>query len=174
MYKRNLMAVGATVLAGILLSGCGSALTDQQFSEAALSTCSALRENSAASETLYSGGLSYAYTAAATELNALKTSEETAPNGTLLRSGISGLADSYLQLEVALEDATTQAGISGVYTLMIMDDGTFMAYPGDDIFSIQPLNVDPSIWAAIQANLTQVEDAAQALGLDGCSPIGGA
>jgi len=178
MHRKNRMAIGVAVLAGSLLSGCGStsSLSDQEFSDAALSTCSTLKEVTATLDWLSFGELSDAYAAAARELNALQITGESAPNGTLLRSYLAELADSYSLLEVAVEDAMAAivGGASGSLSVMVADDGTFFAYPGDDMFDIERLDVDPSAWVAVQTNLTQVEDAAQTLGLSDCSPGGGA
>ncbi len=174
MRKKERMTIGVAVIAGLVLSGCGSTsvLSDEEFSDAALSTCSALKESidTAMSEAPSFEQLAEYYDTAAQELDALNFTEESAPNGALLQTSLAGLADSYSLFEVAVKDAVRRAGIPGSYSLLVTESGGVMVLPGGSIFDAEKLDVDPSAWVPVQTNLTQVSDAAQVLGLSDCSP----
>jgi hypothetical protein len=178
VFKMSRIQTHAKVVVAVLLSfllcGCGpTPLNDQEFTKSASATCSALNKAIVVLPKVASGWDYYElqasdYKTAADALDKLTITNESAPNGTALRSGIRDLAKENQALSSALQSALSEAGLGGGATLVIADDGHFSAY-GTSVFHITVLNVDPSLLTKIRQTQQQVAQVAQQLGLSDCA-----
>ena len=169
MNNKTLTPIICLFVTVLLLASCGpKALNDVEFADAARNVCSTLQTDSASLGELDLAARAVAYRKAVDALLALNITEKSAPEGTLLRSGLTGLADSFDKFGKAINDATVKADLKAPVTVMVGDDGTVFAYSGKDIFGITKLDIDPGIFSNLQANQLQVQKAATSLKLEEC------
>ena len=153
----------------LLFAGCGpKALSDMEFADAAQDVCSTLHTESASLSDLDLTARAAAYQHAVDALVALNITEESAPQGTKLRSGLTRLADSFGEFGKAISDATLKANLQEPVAIAITEDGSVFGYPESSVFDITKLDVDPTILSDLRTYQAQVQEAATSLKLEDC------
>jgi hypothetical protein len=165
----KLISMICLFVTSLLLASCGSkALNDVEFADAAREVCSTLNTESASLDKLDFASRAAAYRRAADALAGLEITEKSAPQGTGLRSGLAGLADSFDKLGKAIDDAVLKANLNAPVTLMITEDGTVFAYTGS-ILNLTRLDIEPAIVSDLKATQARVREAAISLKLEECA-----
>lgn len=173
----------AFVVSLILLSGCAPGqllgptftptpayLTDEEFTEVAQAVCGNLKTEIANLDPFMLFDLepkANAYRKATDALIDLEITEQSAPNGFHLRSGLIELADLSDVLGKQISEAINQAGLDGPITIMITDNGGVFAHTGS-IFDTTRLDVDATLIEKLQSVIEQTDEAAITLGLEDC------
>lgn len=153
----------------LLLASCGpKTLNDAEFADAARNVCSSLQSVSASLGQLDLAARSAAYRQAVDALVVLNITEKSAPEGTLLRSGLNGLADSFEKFDKAIDDAIDKANLEAPVSVAVTEHGTVLAFPGNNVLHVTELDIDPTIFLDLQANQLQVQEAATNLKLEEC------
>ena len=178
--KKWLQQTAGVTLILLLLAGCGGTaaiepeptarfLSDEEFVIAAQGTCEALAAELASLEELDFSGRAEAYHRAAGTLAALEISEESAPQGTLLRTSLAELAGAFETFSGALDQALAEAGIDKPAILMWSEDGDVYASAGS-IFDMVKLEIDNAVVTRLTTGVDTAREAANALGLEECAP----
>jgi hypothetical protein len=103
-------------------------------------------------------------------LNKFNIREESAPQGFLLRTGLSELADAEENFAIAFDEALTTAGIDSVVSWALFPQGYVLVSDTGSMLDSTRLDIDPVIVTEMLSKLTEVQDAATSLGLDDCAP----
>ena len=152
------------------LASCGpAALSDEEFTEAAKPACQALATEIEALEDMDFAGRAAAYRQAAQALEAFKISEDSAPQGTLLRTTLAEMAGTVDAFSSALTVALDGADIENPTYMAFGEDGGVIATAGT-LFDMVKLDVDPAVVLAMTDKLAALKEAATALGLEQCAP----
>lgn len=170
MKTKNLTTLICLCALFLSITSCGAAaLSDAEFAEAALPACEALATGIDALEDMDYAGRAEAYRLAAEALEAFNISEQSAPQGTLLRTSLAELPEGIETFAAALAEALTGAGMETPAMLMTTEDGNVFASPGS-IFDMAKLDIDPAVVLALTAKLAALKEAASAAGLEQCAP----
>jgi len=189
MHSR--MLKGALLIcftASLLVSGCGPGqilgptltptpahLSDEEFADAARDICQTLSEEYASimeTENLGSqyAGRSEAYNKAASAMAEFDITEQSAPQGTLLRTSLVRLAEAqdvfWPALSVALDKALEPGGS---VSLFVLKSGEVVIV-NSDAGVMETADIDPQLAIEIFNAQTAVRSAAMALGLPECAP----
>lgn len=190
--SRRLMqqAFGLTLIV-LLLAGCSGAsvkptatltpvpptatpmpslLSDEEFAETAQGTCQTLMTEITSLNQFDYAGKAEAYRLAAGVLTEFEVSEESAPQGILLRNGLIELAEAQENLAGALDKALAVADMDTLGMLITTEEIVFASasYPlGDDIVI---LDLDSALIFEVNTKIDAVRGAATALGLEECAP----
>ena len=140
-------------------------LTDEGFAEIAVTICDELEIsiNNIDSFLLFAA----AYRGTAEKFNELYINFESAPQAIILRTNMMDFAEISESFDREFVIAMEQSGIRGISTLITTDDGTMIAVEGLMDKTVQ-LDIDKDIVLDIMRYQDAVNDAAEALGLDGC------
>ena len=184
MNTNSRITVVFVMLISFVVTGCGpgqlfgptltptpTPLTDEEFAEYAVDVCSTLKTDFTSINTFDFTSRAEAYRRAADSLTHLEITEQSAPQGTQLRIGLSELADSYGFLDKALTEAVDKANIdtTAIDTLFFGEDGSVYAV-SQSIFDITKLEIEETLLTELYANATLVQEAAISLGLEDCIP----
>lgn len=188
MNSRRLLqqAFGLTIIV-LLLAGCGgtsatptatltpvpptakpmpSLLSDEEFAETAQGTCQTLMTEITSLNPLDNTGKAEAYRRAAGILTELEISEESAPQGILLRTGLIELAEAQENFAGALDKALAGADID-IELLIITEEGDVFGIASDEMVI---LDLDKALVIERSTKIDAVRGAATALGLEECAP----
>jgi len=182
MKTKQRIAVVLVLLMSLVISGCGpgqlfgptltptpTPLTDEEFTEFAREVCNALEtEITPLIGTIDFASGADAYRKAADALAALEITEQSAPQGTHLRSGLAELADSTDIVDKALTEALTKANFDTPVTVMFTIGGKVYAYSGM-IFNMTWLEIEPDLILDWFATQELVREAAISLELEQCA-----
>lgn len=166
------------MLALLLLVGCGGepaepALSDAEFTQAAQAVCSTLKTEISAAATFENQG--QGYRRAADQLSEMVITEQSAPQGFQLRSGLITLANSYDAFNQALAEAITRVDIEESYSIMITEDGSVYASPDnvsnlfEKMANMQQLTIEPDLVLKLIESEAAFQETAIALGLKDCA-----
>jgi len=180
--KKRFLQMFSLTLILLLLAGCGgvsakptatptpSLLSDEEFAGSAREVCGTLKTEIASLDTLDLTSKAEAYRRAADALIDLEINQQSAPQGTRLRSGLAELADSLDIFDKALVEALIKARIEGPFTLMITEGGSVFVISGGDLSTLKGLEIEADISLELKAAQALVRQAATALGLEECAP----
>jgi len=170
MKTKNLTTLICLCALFLSITSCGpAALSDVEFAEAALPACEALATGIDALEDMDYAGRAEAYRQAVEALEAFNISEQSAPQGTLLRTSLAGMAEAIDAYAAAVATALDSAGIENPTMMMTTEDGNVFASAGS-IFDSTMLDIDPAVVLALTAKLAALKEAASAAGLEQCAP----
>lgn len=189
MYKKQRLAMVLVLLMSLVISGCGpgqlfgptptptptltptpTPLTDEEFTEVAREVCSNLKIEIAPLNLFDLASKADAYRRAADALAGLEITEQSAPYGTYLRSGLAELADSFDIFNKALSEALIKADLVDVHITILIDEaGGVFAHPSDNVFGIARLEIDATLIEELQSTQEQVREAAISLNLEDCA-----
>ena len=165
------------ILVSLVLTGCGPGqlfgpplLNDEEFAESARGVYSNLKTDFDSLNPIDFTSKADVYSRAADALDDLEISEQSAPQGARLRSGLSKLAVSYDMFDKALNEALSKANIEGSFNLMITEGGSVFVTSGGDWATLQELEIETDLYLELKAAQTLIQDAAIALGLEDCIP----
>lgn len=163
----------------LFLVGCASGtpepapLTDTEFTQAAQAVCSALKTEINAAATFENKA--QGYQRAADQLSGTIITEQSAPQGFLMRSGLTALVNSYAAFNQALAEAITKVDVGEGYSIMITEDGSVFASPAnvsnifDKMANMKQLAIEPDMVLKLIENEAAFRAAAIALGLQDCA-----
>jgi len=160
----------------LLIAGCGPKnLSDEEFAEAAQGICQTLAdEYASASEAIVISdkyiGQAAAYRKAAEALAEINISEESAPQGSYLRTNLAELAEAQEIFADILTEALATADIEGQMFMFVTEGGKVFA-SGGSIFDIVELDIDPTIVLGMTETQTALREAATELDLPNCAPV---
>jgi hypothetical protein len=167
---KNIIKLLCLFVLSLQLTGCGPALlSDEAFVEAAQGICQTLKTEITSLDQLDYAGKAEAYNLAAGALAAFEISEESAPQGTLLRTSLSELAKAHENFAGALEKALAKADMDTPAMLMFTEGGNVFATSGN-IFDAVKLDIDNALVLELNTKMVAVEGAATVLGLEECAP----
>ena len=170
MKTKNLTTLICLCALFLSVTSCGpAALSDVEFAEAALPACEALAAGIDALEDMDYAGRAEAYRLAAEALEAFNISEQSAPQGMLLRTNLAGMAETIDAYAAAVATALDSAGIENPTMMMTTEGGNIFASTGS-IFDTVKLDVDPAVVLDLSAKLAALKEAAGAAGLEECAP----
>lgn len=144
-------------------------LTDERFAANAVAICDELdiAINNIDSVLLVAD----AYRETAEKFNEFYINKESAPQAIILRTNMMDLAETAKPFARAFNIALSQSGIQGIFTLLTTEDGTMIVLEGTDILAadkMAQLDIDENIVFDMIRYQNATNDAAEALGLDGC------
>lgn len=161
-----------SVLVVLLLAGCGGTLakptatpmplTDDEFVEVAQEVCSVLNTE------INTADKAQVYRQAADRLSEIEITEQSAPQGFLLRSSLVELANAYDAFDAALTEALTKANIDEQFrVLTTMDGQVFLVVPAKS--RLEQLDIEPDLVLKLIEIESIVQETAISLGLDDCA-----
>lgn len=178
-YKELLKQIIGVTLIMLFMVGCGGgssepeSLTDTEFTQASQAVCSTLKTEIIAADTFENKAQGYRQ--AADKLSEMIITEQSAPQGFLLRSDLIALANSYDAINQALAEAITKVDIEEGYSITITEDGSVYASPGNvsSIFekmaNMQQLAIEPDLALKLIESEAKFRKAAISLGLEDCA-----
>jgi hypothetical protein len=171
MNTKSLTTMMCVFALSLLLAGCRPApLSDEEFSESAQGTCQTLMTEMASLDPLDHAAKAEAYRRAAEALAEFEISEESAPQGMLLRTSLAELAEAHGNFAGALTEALAQANIDGASLLLFTESGNVFTSSSGTVFDMVALDIDPELVIELNTRTAEVHAAATALGLEQCAP----
>ena len=174
MNTKKLITLTCLSAMSLLLASCGpTPLNDEEFTDTAREVCSTLKTEIASLDTFDFTSRAEAYRRAADTLADLNITEQSAPQGTRLRSGLAEMADFFDVFGQAYAEFLTNPKVETTRTgdtpqLMYTVDGSVYANWGDILFSTK-LEIEAATVLEHYATKERVREAAISLELEECA-----
>ncbi len=168
MKTKKLITLTCLSAMSLLLASCGpTPLNDEEFTDTAREVCSTLKTEIASLDTFDFTSRAEAYRRAADTLADLNITEQSAPQGTRLRSGLAEMADFFDVFGQAYAKVE-KTRIGDTLQLIYTEDGSVYANWGDILLSTK-LEIEAATVLEHYATKERVREAAISLGLEECA-----
>ena len=169
MNTKKLITLICLFALSLVLVSCGSpSLNDEEFTDTAREVCSTLKAEIASIDSLDITSRADAYRHAADALADLEITEQSAPQGYLLRSGLVELADSFDMFDKAFAEALTKANIDTPETVIFTEEGSVFAI-SMSTNDLSKLDIESALVLELNVNNALVREAAISLELEECA-----
>ena len=174
MNTKKLITLTCLSAMSLLLASCGpTPLNDEEFTDTAREVCSTLKTEIAYLNTDDFTSRAEAYRRAADALADLNITEQSAPQGTHLRSGLAEMADFFDVFGQAYAEFLTNPKVETTSTgdipqLMITEAGTVFGHWGDILFSTK-LEIEAATVLEHYETQKRIREAAISLELEECA-----
>ncbi len=172
MNTKKLITLTCLSAMSLLLASCGpTPLNDEEFTDTAREVCSTLKTEIAYLNTDDFTSRAEAYRRAADALADLNITEQSAPQGTRLRSGLAEMADFFDVFGQAYAEFLTNPKVTrtgDTPQLMFAEDGSVYANWGDILFSTK-LEIKAATVLEHYETQERIREAAISLELEECA-----